>query len=999
MKHSNRIHIIGLLLGLLLGYLPSTAQIGIPFFKNFSVEDYHAHNRNFDVVCDSAGIAYFANFEGIIYYNGAEWNKILTPGISRITRLHRDLHNQIWAGGHNFIGKIIASDNGTPSLLAYISDEQDGEQSTRIGEVLHIEEKGKLLIFHTPAYRISIQQDSIFEIAAEQWKGKEELPHQSIQLTPALSVRTNGINGLSFIHNDNKTLFTITEENGLCSNAINGIYTDQAGTIWGATDNGLFSINTPSFFTRFTPNEGLKGEVVAIHRHKQQLYVGTLHGLYLYNSDKDQFDILPSITQSCWQLKENKGGQLYAVTSNGLFQVAGNRLKQLTDNNTFSLTFDPQNPKVFYTGEIDGIYKWENDQKTPVADIEKVMKLEFANQHLWAETLYGEIYRFEAKDQQPVLLDSQYGMPATGGNKLYKEGENITLLSRYGFHLWDKSQKKIVEQQNAMQALVHKGNWWPGIATSNDKQTWLADGDGKNLLVFNDGTIDSELNHKLHVLKDYTIRTIYLEKGQIAWVGGDFGLIKIDLNNTDDAFTQKANIHIRSILLGSDSVYFGGNNQDIGSDINETNISSVSFKSAQRNFKFKFSSEACRIIKGPQYAYYLKGYEQQWSPWQENTEKEYTNLSYGTYTFYVKAMDAFGRESEVKSFSFIIEKPFYLEWYSWIIYIAMGILLIIQFFRWRTRQLLQEKQRLEAIVEKRTRQIREQRDEISEKSEKLEKTLLELNQAQDQLIRQEKVAMVGKLTQGLIDRILNPLNYIINFSHLSSALLKDMKEDIEDEEGNITEDNYEDMQEILGMMRTHLGKIEEHGNNTSRILKAMEEMLSDHSCHLTPADLNKLCESNLNVLKEYYKKEIKELSIEVIFKPLPETAETGVDQVQLGRALLSMMQNCIYALQKKKTKVEYMPQMTVYLERDEHSIFIHLRDNGIGIEASILDKIFDPFFTTKTTSEGAGVGLYLSREIVLSHQGNIHVKSVKDEYTEFILELPIQESIKLKENE
>lgn len=995
MKHLNKTYIIGLLLGLLFGHLTSTAQTGMPFFKNYSVEDYHAHNRNFDVVCDSAGIAYFANFEGIIYYNGAEWNKILTPGISRITRLHRDHKNQIWAGGHNFIGKITTSNNGTPILSSYISDEQNSDQVARIGEVIYIEEKGDVLSFYTPTCQIFLQNDSIVHILPGKGKREEISVQQSIQLNKTLSVTTNGVNGLSFIHN-HQTLFTITEENGLCSNAINGIYTDHAGTIWGATDNGVFAINAPSFFTRFTSNEGLKGEVVAIYRHKQQLYIGTLHGLYMYNPENNRFDLLPSITQSCWQLKENKEGDLYAVTSNGLFRVEGRRLQPISDNNTFSLAFDPRNPKILYTGEIDGIYKWENNQKSPIANIEKVMNLEFANDCLWAETLYGEIYHFKDKDQHPVLLDSIYGMPATGGNKLYKKGENMIILSRYGFHIWDESQKKIVEQSHAMQVPANQGDWWPGIATSNNNQTWLTDGSGKNILVVNKETVDTELNHKLHGLKDYTIRTIYLENNRVAWVGGDFGLIKIDLNDTDDAFAQKATVHIRNISLGADSIYFGGSNNDIGI---YTEDNPISFKSTQRNFKFKFSSENCQIIKSPQYTYYLKGYEKQWSPWQENTEKEYTNLSYGTYTFYVKAMDAFGRESEAKCFSFIIEKPFYLEWYSWIIYVVIAILLIIQFFKWRTHQLLQEKQRLEDIVEKRTQQIREQRDEISEKSEKLEQTLLELNQAQDQLIRQEKVAMVGKLTQGLIDRILNPLNYIINFSHLSSALLKDMKEDIEDEEENITEDNYEDMQEILGMLHTHLSKIEEHGNSTSRILKAMEEMLSDHSCHLAPTDLNKLCESNLNILKEYYKKEIQDLSIEIIFKPLPETIETKADQVQLGRALLSMMQNCIYALQKKKAKTDYLPQLSVYLDKNEQSIFIHLQDNGIGIETNILDKIFDPFFTTKTTSEGAGVGLYLSREIVLSHQGNIHVKSEKDKYTEFTLELPIQESIKLKEDE
>ena len=362
-------------------------------------------------------------------------------------------------------------------------------------------------------------------------------------------------------------------------------------------------------------------------------------------------------------------------------------------------------------------------------------------------------------------------------------------------------------------------------------------------------------------------------------------------------------------------------------------------------------------------------------------------------------MDVFGRETEEDTFTFTIWKPFYLKWYSLLVYLAGLVLLILLFFKWRTRKLLAEKMRLEGIVEERTRQIREQRDEIAEKSQKLEVTLQELSEAQEQLIRQEKVATVGKLTQGLIDRILNPLNYIINFSHLSNVLLKDMREDIEDEQESISTDNYEDMHEILEMLNTHLTKIEEHGNSTSRILKAMEEMLSDHSCHFAETDLNKLILNNLEVLKQYYQKEIQANDIRVIFEPFGEKLVAQVDALQLGKALMSMMQNSVHALCKKKAKMAYEAEMRIHLEKEGDKTNIHLWDNGIGIESNIMDKIFDPFFTTKTTAEAAGVGLYLSREIILNHNGSVEVKSQKDEYTEFILSIPIHQSSKHDDDE
>jgi hypothetical protein len=81
---------------------------------------------------------------------------------------------------------------------------------------------------------------------------------------------------------------------------------------------------------------------------------------------------------------------------------------------------------------------------------------------------------------------------------------------------------------------------------------------------------------------------------------------------------------------------------------------------------------------------------------------------------------------------------------------------------------------------------------------------------------------VGNLTKGLIDRILNPLNYINNFSKLSQALVKDIQINIEKEKDKIDEEEYEDTIDVLGMLTGNLEKVSEHGQNTTRTLKAME---------------------------------------------------------------------------------------------------------------------------------------------------------------------------------
>ena len=107
----------------------------------------------------------------------------------------------------------------------------------------------------------------------------------------------------------------------------------------------------------------------------------------------------------------------------------------------------------------------------------------------------------------------------------------------------------------------------------------------------------------------------------------------------------------------------------------------------------------------------------------------------------------------------------------------------------------------------------------------------------------------------------------------------------------------------------------------------------------------------------------------------------------------------MYAVVKKARKPSdegagrrYEPEIALQVSRQQKAVDIIIRDNGIGIGSNILDKIFDPFFTTKTTSEAAGIGLYLSREIIQNHGGDIQVDSVKGEYSEFTITLPIRKS-------
>ena len=306
-----------------------------------------------------------------------------------------------------------------------------------------------------------------------------------------------------------------------------------------------------------------------------------------------------------------------------------------------------------------------------------------------------------------------------------------------------------------------------------------------------------------------------------------------------------------------------------------------------------------------------------------------------------------------------------------IFYLLLMLALAYALFRLRLRRLEKEKVRLETVVRERSAEV----------------------------VRLEKMATAGKLTQGLIDRILNPLNYINNFAKLSEGLVRDVKANVVEEKEHIDKDNYEDTVEVLDMITGNLQKVGEHGQNTTRILKAMEEMLKDRSGGVVDMDLMAVIRQDKEILNEYYKQEIAQYGIRTYFNDSNEQLPISGNPDQLSKTIMSVLGNAVYAVARKAQKLyngeaaeAYVPEITLHVERKNKTIKLSVRDNGIGIEEGIIGKIFDPFFTTKTTAEASGVGLYLSREIVQSHGGDIQVNSLKNEYTEFIITLPVRKS-------
>ena len=916
------------------------AQGGIPSIRNFSPTEYQAHNRNFDIICGEDGFVFVANFEGLLYYDGATWRIMHTPGITRITELFRDSNGTVWAGGYNFIGKIQHNDNGSLKLASL------DPQTSIDGEVRVIwEEQGQLFFV--------VGENSVYAINGNHISKQagKRVPHTtaatydletSITQTVLLSngLRAYATNGKGVIISDARDInqYSINESNGLCSDNVERLDYDKHGILWGATDNGVFAIAVPSAYSHFTVDEGLRGEVIAIEKMQDQLYVGTLSGLFRRKGMR--FEPIQGINHACWDIHP-MGNSLLAATSSGVFRVYANgSTHQLTNANTMALLVKGN---TYYTGELDGVYMNTLDgQRQRISGEEKVTKIYIDNDEaIWLQNLYGQIWK-RIRGKADFVQQS------------VDDGKNnaATLVN-------------IDNQFVVVSAIATKPFPYPLFSYTDEQgYVWLTNNEGKDLYVMHKGKRVDDLQELLFPVAESTIRSMLVDSKQIL-LGDNNGLTLIDRTQKDPLMQAKPKLHLRSVVLNGDSVLWGG--------FGETPASLPSLSTEDRNLQFTYAVENKPLLGNVVYRYRIDG--RSWSTWSEDTGVSFLNYPSGSYSFEVQARDALGRLTDIVSINFSIDYPIYQRWYMFVLYFLLFALAVFGVMRHRELRLERENIQLENIVQERTMKLRE---------------------AQSELIRQEKMATVGKLTQGLIDRILNPLNYINNFSKLSEGLVKDLEANVEDEKEVMDKDNYEDTIDVIGMLRGNLQKVSEHGQNTTRTLKAMEEMLKDRTGGIVPMDLTPVLRQDEEMVRKYYASEISQYGIDLQFQIPGESLRINGNADQLSKTIMSLMGNSIYALVKKAQRQQYQPTLALSVDITNSStqatgksLTVTIRDNGIGIEETIIDKIFDPFFTTKTTSEAAGVGLYLSREIVQNHGGDISVSSVKNDYSEFCITLPL----------
>ena len=256
-----------------------------------------------------------------------------------------------------------------------------------------------------------------------------------------------------------------------------------------------------------------------------------------------------------------------------------------------------------------------------------------------------------------------------------------------------------------------------------------------------------------------------------------------------------------------------------------------------------------------------------------------------------------------------------------------------------------------------------------------------LEEAQDRLVHQEKMASLGALTAGIAHEIKNPLNFVTNFAGLTAELADELAAETDPDERAA----------LLADIRGNVSKIEAHGRRADAIVRSMMDHARTGTGERRAVRLDRLVEEYAGLAAHADRARHPDRAVPVVLDLAGDGASVEVAAEDVGRAVVNLVDNALDAVRQRAAAEGegYAPAVTVSTASADGVAVVRVEDNGPGIAPEVAAQVFDPFFTTKPTGEGTGLGLSLSHDIVVQgHGGTLTIEPVADGGAAFVITLP-----------
>ena len=242
----------------------------------------------------------------------------------------------------------------------------------------------------------------------------------------------------------------------------------------------------------------------------------------------------------------------------------------------------------------------------------------------------------------------------------------------------------------------------------------------------------------------------------------------------------------------------------------------------------------------------------------------------------------------------------------------------------------------------------------------------ELENAQEQLLKRERLVTLGQLTATVSHELRNPLGVVRSSVFYISRKLQDPGDKV----------------------TKHLTRIDEQVSICDTIVNDLLEYTRGRQSERVKSEINPWLRQLLDNFG-------KTAGVKVIYRPAADVPPFAFDRGKMRRVIINLVTNAIQAVIAKKEHAEkeeyhYQPDVCISTRSNNNRVIIEVKDNGIGMDEETTKHVFEPLFTTR--ARGTGLGLAIVDKIVAEHGGKVILESSPQKGTTARVVLPTAET-------
>jgi signal transduction histidine kinase len=772
--------------------------------------------------------------------------------------------------------------------------------------------------------------------------------------------------GIVVVDESGGVLYALSRREGLQDDWVNYVYRSGSDGIWlGFNNEGAAFLDISAPITKYEKDAGLRGYINDIARFRSDLFVATGTNYFQYNDSKYGLqstqssraafslvrDIPPALHIDSFE------SSLYVSSESGvrIFRSPQDSNEILTCGDEASfMSHRVSSSGLVYVGTKKGLRLINRTDAecdfVPVGDFSAEVRsiAADADGSLWLGTRHQGVYRLsgfaaptEPQTVRNYLLDDglpdvEMAVSVVGGKPLF-----MAIGGTYRF-------------DPAMDRFYLDEQLWPFEEGKTDSLLTLTEDHLGNVwMVFPDSVVRAEplkggrykfVAPEALKFKKTSTSTILAEDDGVVWFNDGDELIRYDSNLDVPRPNTYHTLITRVTETGNGATIFKGafRTKDGLPLVSQPNWQKPDLTYDLKDLTIDLAATSFTYPESIRFQTRIDGVSSSWSPWTKQSTFTISGLHEGAYTFRARSRDAQGRISAEASYAFVILPPWYRMWWAYASYIAVIALLS---FSGRKYWLMVHAQKLAA----------EQAEELHRQKELSEK----LQVANDRLERANKLKDEFLATTS--HELRTPLTAILGFT----AVLKD---EIPEEAG------YREFLDIIEDSGTRLMDTLNSLLDLAKLRAGMMEIV------LEPANIYHQCRAGVSG----YIQSARNMGLSLSIVKPKDTVFALIDVQGFQRVLANLVGNAI--------KFTTEGEISIEMDADEESVFVRVRDTGIGIDSKFLPQLFDEFVQESDgpsrTYEGTGLGLAITARLVHLMDGQIHVESEKGVGSTFDLTFP-----------